>query len=297
MEQLLRGIYQFVRNPRSHDKVADSESDAQTLITFLGYIVTQIDRAKAPYTHADFVRRVLDPDFVPHQRYAELLVAEIPNRVRLDFFVELYRENERWKPENMRLFLKALLGHLCEEQVRQICEIITEDLKISDAESSIRAVVGSFPPELWPRIGEAARLRIENKLIRSVRDGQYDAATRRCPGGALGTWSTGIFTVMTLRAEIIQVIASKLWSTVPEERAYVLKYLFKSMHNLSDVVPAPIAFALCHRLTAGDADVYAELQFGSPWDENTWPQDLRRAYASFQAAEPAEGYTEDDIPF
>ena len=65
MEQLLRGLYQSIRNPRSHDKIADSEEDAQTLIMFVGYLVKQIDQAKAQFSCPDFVRRVLDPDFVP----------------------------------------------------------------------------------------------------------------------------------------------------------------------------------------------------------------------------------------
>ena len=175
MEQLLRGLYQCVRNPRSHDKVADTEDDAKTLIMFVGYLVRQIDQAKAQFSRPDFVRRVLDPDFVPQERYAELLASDIPPRARLDVFLDLYRESENWRPEHMRLFLKVLLGQLSDDEIRQVCEVLTEDLEISEAESTIRVVLGSFPPSLWRRIGEAARLRAENKVIRSVRDGRLAA--------------------------------------------------------------------------------------------------------------------------
>lgn len=37
MEQLLRGLYQGVRNPRSHEKIADAEDDAQIIIMFVGH--------------------------------------------------------------------------------------------------------------------------------------------------------------------------------------------------------------------------------------------------------------------
>lgn len=34
VEQLLRGIYQAIRNPRSHGKIDDTEDDSQAIITF-----------------------------------------------------------------------------------------------------------------------------------------------------------------------------------------------------------------------------------------------------------------------
>jgi hypothetical protein len=293
---LLRGLYQGIRNPRSHDKLADSEDDAQTLIMFVGYLVRQIDQAKAQFSRPDFVRRVLDPDFVPQERYAELLASDIPLRARMDVFLDLYREAENWKPEHMRFFLKVFLKQLNEDEIRQVCEVITEDLKISDAESTVRVVLGSFPADLWPKIGEAARMRVENKLIRSVRDGRYESSARRCRSGSLGTWSTNIFAVMTLKDEMIGAIASKLWSSAAEERAYVLQYLFNSLGELSKTVPARIASALCNRLKAGDSDIHGQLDFAPPWNENIWPEELKKAYSDFQAAEPSKGF-DDDIPF
>jgi uncharacterized protein (TIGR02391 family) len=295
MEQLLRGFYQCIRNPRSHDKVSDSEDDAQTLIMFVGYLVRQIDQAKARFSRPDFIRRVLDPDFVPQERYAELLISEIPQRARLDVFLDLYRESDSWKPEHMRIFLKALLGKLNDDDIRQLCEVITEDLAISEEELTVRVILGSFPPSLWPRIGEASRLRVENKIIRSVRDGRYDSSFR-CRSGSLGTWSTSIFPFMMLKNEMLDAIASKIWSSSSEERAYVFRYLFNSLQNLSETVPPRIATALCNRLKIGDTEVHGQLEFAPPWDEGIWPEELKKAYLSFQASEPAKSF-DDDIPF
>lgn len=297
MEQLLRGLYQSVRNPRSHDKVADPEDDAQALILFVGYLVKNIDQAKAQFSRQDFVRRVLDPDFVPQERYADLLVSDIPPRARIDVFLDLYREKENWNPGHMRLFLKSLFAQLNEEEIQQICNVLTDDLKTSDAESTVRVVLGSLPSALWPRIGEAARLRVENKIIRSVRDGRYESSSKRCRSGGLGTWSTHIFAVMSLRDEMIGAIASKLWSSTSEERAYVFQYLFNSLGHLSGTVPPRIASALCSRLKSGDAEVHGQLEFAPPWEESIWPEELRKAYASFQTAEPSKGFEDDDIPF
>lgn len=297
MEQLLRGFYQSVRNPRSHDKVADSEDDAQTLIIFVGYLIKQIDQAKAQFSRPDFVTRVFDPDFVPKERYAELLVAEIPARARLDIFLDLYRENERWKSIHMRIFLKVFLRSLDEDEIRQICEVISEDLKTSDSESTIRATLGALPPDLWPRVSEAARLRVENKLVRSVREGRYDSVTKRCRGGTLGTWATNIFGVMSLKEEMIDAITAKLRSNSAEERGYVFQYIFRDMKELSQTIPPRIASALRIRLKAGDTDVHENLFFSSPWEKSGWPDDLTKAFSSFQATEPTKNFDDDDIPF
>jgi hypothetical protein len=264
---------------------------------FVGYLVKQIDHAKAQFSRPDFVRRVLDPDFVPQERYAELLVSDIPPRARLDVFLDLYRENENWKPEHMRVFLKVLFGNLGDDEIRQACEVITEDFKTSDTESAVGVMLGSFPPALWPRIGEAARLRVENKIIRSVRDGRYESSSGKCLSGALGTWATNIFSVLTLKDEMIGAVASKLWSSAATERAYVFRYLFHSLQTLSETVPPHIASALSSRLKAGDKYVHMALGIDPPWGESVWPEELKKAYASFNDAEPTNGFEDDNIPF
>lgn len=83
MEQLLRGLYIGVRNPRSHEKTPDSENDAQVLILFIGYVVQQIEQARAQFYRPAYVKRVLDPDFVPQEQYAQLLVDDLPPGHRL----------------------------------------------------------------------------------------------------------------------------------------------------------------------------------------------------------------------
>jgi uncharacterized protein (TIGR02391 family) len=297
MEQMLRGLYQSIRNPRSHDKYADSEEEAQSIISFIGYIVRQLDQAKAQFSRADFVNRVLDPDFVPKNRYAELLVAEVPMRARLDAFLGLYREIEHWKPENMRIFLKVFMAAMTDDEVSQACQFVTQDLETSETEDSMRFVIGSFPEELWPRIGEAARLRVENKLIRSVREGRYDAKNSRCRAGGFGTWSSRIFENLTLKDEMIATIGSKIRSQSAEEREYVFKYLFNSISKLSHSVPERIATALTIRLKAGDIQVHNEMEFIPPWEEDEWPMALKEAFTAFQEADLSTNEMDDDIPF
>src|SRR4051794_10855132 len=44
VEALLRGLYQAIRNPRSHAKFSDTQEDAQALLLFINYLIGIIDR-------------------------------------------------------------------------------------------------------------------------------------------------------------------------------------------------------------------------------------------------------------
>lgn len=68
LEQILRGLYQGIRNPRSHEKYNDSQEDADAIIVFIGYLVRVIDQSKTPFTKSEFIGRVFDPHFVKSSR-------------------------------------------------------------------------------------------------------------------------------------------------------------------------------------------------------------------------------------
>lgn len=296
-EQLLRGMYQAVRNPRSHEKLTDSEEDAQALILFIGYLVRQIDQAKAQFSREDFVRRVLDPDFVPQRRYAELLVAEIPPGQRMEVFLHVYRSKEAWKPENLRHFFDVLLGLMSEDEKKQVHDVISEELKVVDDETTIRLIVASFRCKIWEHLNEVARLRIENRLIRSMREGRYDRTERRCRGGALGTWATSLFPVFLLKAEALHVLSDKLSSNVEEEEDYVFQYFFSQMHLLATPMPSAFDALFRRRLKAGSERFYEALAIQDSWGYDGWSADLKAAFVSFQVAQPTNEPEDDDIPF
>lgn len=297
IEQLLRGFYQTIRNPRSHEKKADSEEDAQVLLLFIGYLIRQIDQAKAQFSRQDFLRRVLDPDFVPQKRYAELLVDEIPMGQRLEVFLDVYRSKEKSTPRNLRYFFDVLLARLTEDELQQVNDVLSEELKTADDETTIRLIIGSFSEHIWPCLDEAARLRIENRLVRSIREGRYDRKQGRCRGGALCTWATGLFPYFLLKQEVLCAVDDKLGSNSDEEVDYVFQYLFAHLSSLSDQMPRVMERRFRNGLKAGDSRFYDALLIIPPWDSKTWTAELTTAYEEFKAAEPSDDSFFDDIPF
>jgi len=297
VEQMLRGFYQAVRNPRSHEKTTDTEEDAQILITFIGYVVRQIDQAKAQFSRSDFLKRVIDPDFVPQERYAKLLVDEVPNGQRLEVFLDTYRAKETGKPEHLRHFFSVLLSQLSEEELKQVYEVISEELRTADDEATIRLIIGSFDGSVWPNIDEAARLRIENRLIRAVREGRYNRKQNSCRGGALGTWATGLLPYFSLKQEFLRAVSDKLRSNSPEEEDYIFRYLFGSLKPLADPMPPHIESTIRARLKKGDGRFHDAMIFSCPWDTKTYTPELTKAIDEFKEAEASFTDFDDDIPF
>lgn len=296
MEQMLRGFYQAIRNPRSHEKMTDTEDDAQTIILFIGYLVNKIDQAKSQFSRADYLKRVFDADFVPQKRYAELLVEQIPTGQRLEVFLDVYRAKETGVIHNLRTFFSALIPKLSSDDVIQVHEVVSEELRTVEDEDTIRFAIGSLNPSLWPNYEEDARLRIENKLIKSVKSGRYDSKQDVCRAGSLGTWSSSLLPHFTLKDEMLAVISEKLRSDVQSQEDYVFNYLWRSLLALSAKMPVGLKIVFKRKLKAGDIRFKRALSSEMPWKKEGWDDDLEMEYNNFKEADQAT-FDDDDIPF
>jgi uncharacterized protein (TIGR02391 family) len=85
IESILRGMYQAIRNPRSHEQMEDSQETADAIIYYLDYLLGVIDKSREPFEMAQFITRVFDSRFYQSQSYADyslvksqLISASIP---------------------------------------------------------------------------------------------------------------------------------------------------------------------------------------------------------------------------
>lgn len=297
IEQLLRGIYQAVRNPRSHGTNQDTEDDAVAIILFINHMLRTIDRAKAPFTQQVFVKRVLDPDFVPKKRYAELLIDELPAAKRLDVFLDVFANLKDSKPEKVKFFFEILLSKMTEEEKVNIIQTVSDSIRDSDETEPIRLVLQAFPSEIWPLIAEVTRLRVEHKLIQSVIDGKYlGSAHNKCRGGHFGTWATNIAKFFTLKEDLLSVLLNKMVSSDDEDKAYVFTYFSSHLTDLCDKPTRILIFRVNNGLKAGDIRFknLVLYHFASKGDE--WMSPFKKNLDEFKVAEQ-EFNPDDDIPF
>jgi uncharacterized protein (TIGR02391 family) len=294
IESLLRGFYQAIRNPRSHKKIMDGAEDATSIIAFCGYLVRQIEQARAPASKQELVKRVLDPDFVPQKRYAELLVEEMPPGLKMDIFLELYEQRKSWISKSMQHFNAAIMEKMTDHERKSIIELISDDLKTADDDTAIQNVLSSFPGSLWEEVSEVARLRIENRIIRSLGSGRYDSKARRCLGGAMATWTRGQFPYFLSKRELISALYAKFSSRDHQERDYALEFFIDILSAFPKDKLVTIDRLFTRKLKEGIAAFHDPLLF-SPWDKKHWSSELDKAYDAF--VQKKEQDEEDEIPF
>lgn len=49
IQDILKGLYTAIRNPRSHDKMNDGKVDADAIIVFIDYMLNVIDKSKLSF--------------------------------------------------------------------------------------------------------------------------------------------------------------------------------------------------------------------------------------------------------
>src|ERR1019366_7926758 len=120
-EALLRGLYQAVRNPRSHGPWQDDERDGIAILQFVDYLLRVVDKSRSPFSLPAIVARVFDRGFVPNERYATLLVKEIPANRRLLTCCQVFaRRSEAKEEDNVAFFTRAIFALMPEEDIAEL---------------------------------------------------------------------------------------------------------------------------------------------------------------------------------
>lgn len=297
-EQILRGIYMAIRNPRSHEKYTDSEEDARAIIFFLNYLVKIVDKSKTPFSKNVFLQRVLDPDFVKKDRYAELLVSEIPKKKRLVIAFEVYRNKQKGDGQKLRYFFQALFKLLEEEEKQQLYDVISEELKTTNDTDIMRTVIQAFPSE-WKRIHEVARLRVENKLIDSIKDGTYSISEDKCFDGSFGTWASNIYGQFTLKYEVLSVVVNHLESTNQLKQDYALHYHFPYLDVLVNKPSARFIQVVNKAIEDGDKRFYDAVEDSFTLSSDVWTKPFEKSIKEFKEVKPpfSPPISDEEIPF
>jgi uncharacterized protein (TIGR02391 family) len=295
-EQLLRGLYQAIRNPRSHERIEDTKADADALIVFVDFLLRLIGHAHSALSVEDAAARVLDSDFVPSRRYAELIVGEIPTRQKLQVALTVFRRRSETEGTKLRPFFDAAFAVLAAEDQELLLDAISNELRDNKGESGLRSVLQLLPTELWERLSEPARLRSENRLISDLKDGRYSRTTARCLGGSLATWSVGFWPQFLLKREVLGVLTEKLRSLDREQLGYVVQFCFSSLEGLAPAPPPSLEKVVIAALKRGDAEVKNAMDGLMLFGRWTWSKDVDAALAAFQEAQSFAD-DDDDLPF
>lgn len=191
IQEILRGIYSGVRNPRSHDAMMDDKPSADAIIIFVNYLLKLIDQSKLRFNEEDFLERIFDPYYVETKEYSDLLVQDIPKRQRANIAIQTILRRNKGKIYPLGYFLEALFDHLECAELSRVYKIISDELKTTTNNADIRYLVHICPAKYWTKIEQSVRIRTESILYSDFSKGTYDKTTEKCGEfGALATWIT-----------------------------------------------------------------------------------------------------------
>lgn len=289
MEQLLRGLYLAIRNPRSHelaDKIEDTRDTADAIIFFINHMLEILDESSESFTIPGFLERVLDPDFFPSERYAELLVDEIPINKQLDTLIEIFRNKLLGEGNNIRYVVFDLINRLNDNQKQEFLALVSQELKTTKEDEEIRLTLQIIPPDYWPEIEEVSRLRIENKLIRSIQRGKADYNGECLSGaGALGTWSKGFLIYFTHTSEIRSAITKKLNGDIWEQ-LYVFHHYLRIVPTIYSVkwLREQCVSSIAKAINENEDDLFRQQLVNVFFDyPDEWKESFRKALPGLEA--------------
>lgn len=296
-EQILRGVYTGIRNPRSHEQVSDSKETADAVIHFLGYVVNLLSASKEAFTIEAFVERVFDPEFVESARYAELIVAEVPKLRLGDALIALFRARRKAELRKLRFLVSALLAALSPNQLSSYLSVVSEELRTTIDDAAIRTALQMLTPELWPNLSELPRLRIENKLISGVRSGEVLQSGKTTQ--PLATWSSDFLKSFTLKNDAANALIGRLEDQDPDARHFAARFFMK---HLPEVVSTPAQSSRCIRaivaaINADDENVRKALITWVRSYPVEWQTKLAEALTDKTDPDNPAVYFDDGTPF
>jgi uncharacterized protein (TIGR02391 family) len=283
VEQLLRGLYSAIRNPRSHQKFTDEQKNADAIIVFINYLLGIIDQSKTPFLKSEFLNRVFDPSFVKKTRYSELLVKEIPSKKRLEVMLDVFLRKETGEGEKIKFFVSALLTKLTELERRELFEVISNEIMTTHSEKTLICSLQIFPPDALIQITEAARMRLESKLLESISKGTYIPELKDCnAGGVFGTWAGIHCAHFLLKDDLLNTLIRKIDSQNSEEHEYLNYFFWYYMIDVFNPPPKELINAFNEKLFMGDKWFYDRLSSEEVFGNSEWVKPFEKKLREFK---------------
>ncbi|OEU65161.1 MAG: TIGR02391 family protein [Desulfovibrio sp. S3730MH75] len=227
IEQLLRGFYIGVRNPRTHEITEDTEDFCIRALVIIDTALQYLNRKAEEFDVTAFVDRIYDPHFVPSEEYAQTLVSQVPVNKILDVFLQAFERRLEGNTKDIKHAFEALYQVMPENQIAQAVEKIGDALRIETEASNIASLFRFLKPSSWSLLQADVRIRVENMIIAGCKTGTYDVYSG-IKKGPLGTWGNTFGRYFQRKDDLAQALIVRLGSDWYTQN-YVGQYFMYSL--------------------------------------------------------------------
>lgn len=236
LQDILRGMYGLIRNPRSHEIFNDPKESADAIILFINYLLDILEESQQAYTIQGFLDLVEDSHFVDDNEYAKELVEKIPIKKQADTVIALYHEKEWSKSDNFRLVIRTLLDKLNKNEIEDFLGVVSEELQSVQAGYEVSLIIKILPSHLWPRLDKIPRLRAENMLI-SLLSKAYCHPEQKGSSEPACTWISSIAEYFLRKDKLRGKILENLKKEDFNYHNFIAKYMFHALPDVFETEP------------------------------------------------------------
>lgn len=296
LEQLVRGLYTCIRNPRTHEHLEDSTEFCFRIVLAIDTVLDYLENRVTEFDVEGFCQRIFEPHFVPSHEYAEAVVADIPENYLFEAFREVFDRRSDGDPKALRFAFEALLGRMGGDSLDQATEVMASALRAEAEADRISAVLEILRADLWRCLPADVRLRLERMILESCRQGSYDYYQERTEGGDLGRWGSKFGKDFSNRRDLVQAIVDRLYENWGSQN-YVARHF---LYSLPEIVAgedeiAEVARAMTYALVTNKAYLlrgrFKEVCTNYP---PGWRQSLREQLQARHHSDPE--YVEEVLP-
>ena len=231
LQEILKGIYRAIRNPRSHEKIIDTKKDADAIISFIDYILGFLGKSQQSYTIDSFISLVKDPYFVKDREYVEGLVSTIPQLKMSDTLIEIYRSKSWEYSENIQAIITAIIKKMDEKDIDEFYSVVSDELQRCSDVSSATLIIKITPGQYWNKVQKMSLIRIESMLLKSLETAWFDPQSGKVTSSE-ATWLSRISENFFKKDIFQREIDNKLQNADFDQSNFVCKYL---MHTLPQI--------------------------------------------------------------
>lgn len=293
----LKGIMMAIRNPLSHEPIEYQKNDTDTILLFVNYLLSFVDKSKKKTKIEDFLTFIKDSNFPHDEEYAEVLVNEVPKKKRLDLLVEIFNTRDEFSDYSINNFIKKLDERLSVGEREIFVNLIDQELLLCQDDIRLRKFIHFFTPLYYKHLSSLTAKRLERILLKSLIAGKVDENGKCCKEGALATWINAKIKMLELREKFIEKLYNKI-ETSEEDREYVLKFFGNAIFNDDEELTEHRKEIIKNYLDAFDRTFVYEMhrQLSAVFDiepNSTWAIEFKeKLEQSFQQVREFE-----DIPF
>ena len=234
----VKGLYMHIRNPISHEKTIYTKEDADSILLYINYLLSQIDKSNGTNLIEDWMDFIMQPNFTSTKEYAEELIKELPVKKCYDLLVNIYREKTSIKANSINNFIAQIVLKLNSIERKAFIELLNNDLKACKPNYELSMFFHFFAEFFYDDLKKLVKLHIEDMILNGFDNAEYDMKTKETNNAVTCflTWVAKFMNKFSNKKDIYKVIYENMVCGIDKKIAFINNYCSECVNLRDDAV-------------------------------------------------------------